>query len=212
VVGDSVRDIRAARAANARPLLVRTGKGARTLEREAESLRQCAGLRRSGRSGRLSDRLRMNDLWITMSLPTSRRFSWPSKLAVDSASLLFSLGMLSFDCVLCPLGGAGFFPPFRPALPVSRNLESPSTSGGCASPAGIDYRVSGTEHIPDRPVIVMAKHQSTWETLFLQQYLPPMSWVVKRELFWLPFFGWALALLRPIAINRQGRRSSAVNK
>jgi len=52
-------------------------------------------------------------------------------------------------------------------------------------------------------VIVMAKHQSTWETLFFHQYLPPVAWVIKRELLWLPLFGWALALLRPIAINRQ---------
>jgi 1-acyl-sn-glycerol-3-phosphate acyltransferase len=72
----------------------------------------------------------------------------------------------------------------------------------------IDYQLSGTEHIPDRPVIVMAKHQSTWETLFLQQYLPPVAWVVKRELLWLPFFGWAMALLRPIAINRRAGASA----
>jgi hypothetical protein len=48
--------------------------------------------------------------------------------------------------------------------------------------------LSGVEHIPDRPAIVMAKHQSTWETLFLHQYLPPLAWVVKRELLWLPLF------------------------
>jgi 1-acyl-sn-glycerol-3-phosphate acyltransferase len=72
----------------------------------------------------------------------------------------------------------------------------------------IDYQVSGAEHIPDRPVIVMAKHQSTWETLFLHQYLPPVAWVLKRELLWLPLFGWALALLRPIAINRQAGASA----
>lgn len=73
---------------------------------------------------------------------------------------------------------------------------------------GVDYRISGAEHIPDHPVIVMAKHQSTWETLFLHQYLPPVTWVVKRELLWLPLFGWALALLRPIAINRQSGASA----
>lgn len=72
----------------------------------------------------------------------------------------------------------------------------------------IDYRVSGAEHIPDCPVVVMAKHQSTWETLFLHQYLPPLAWVIKRELLWLPFFGWALALLRPIAIDRQSGPSA----
>lgn len=68
---------------------------------------------------------------------------------------------------------------------------------------GIDYSLSGLEHLPAHPVIVLAKHQSTWETLFLHQFLPPLAWVVKRELFWIPFFGWAFAQLRPIAINRK---------
>jgi D-glycero-D-manno-heptose 1,7-bisphosphate phosphatase len=57
VVGDSVRDIRAARAANAWPLLVRTGKGASDLGAGSGKLRQCSGVRRSGRCGRLSDQL-----------------------------------------------------------------------------------------------------------------------------------------------------------
>jgi 1-acyl-sn-glycerol-3-phosphate acyltransferase len=48
----------------------------------------------------------------------------------------------------------------------------------------------------------MAKHQSTWETIFFHQFLPPMAIVLKRELLWVPFFGWALALLHPISINR----------
>ncbi|MFO1371360.1 MAG: lysophospholipid acyltransferase family protein [Candidatus Competibacteraceae bacterium] len=73
---------------------------------------------------------------------------------------------------------------------------------------GISYQLSGAEHIPDRPVIVMAKHQSTWETLFLHQLLPPLAWVVKRELLWVPFFGWALVALRSIAINRQAGASA----
>ncbi|MEZ5582368.1 MAG: lysophospholipid acyltransferase family protein [Candidatus Competibacteraceae bacterium] len=66
----------------------------------------------------------------------------------------------------------------------------------------IDYQLEGLENLSSEPVVVLAKHQSTWETLFLHQFLPPLSWVVKRELLWIPFFGWALALIRPIAINR----------
>jgi 1-acyl-sn-glycerol-3-phosphate acyltransferase len=67
----------------------------------------------------------------------------------------------------------------------------------------ITYRIDGLEHLPKGPVVVIAKHQSAWETLFLQQLLPPLAWVVKRELLWIPFFGWALALLNPISINRE---------
>ncbi len=66
----------------------------------------------------------------------------------------------------------------------------------------VHYRLRGVENLPDEPVIVFAKHQSTWETLFLHWRLPPLAWVLKRELFWLPLFGWGLAVLEPIAINR----------
>ena len=54
----------------------------------------------------------------------------------------------------------------------------------------------------DHPVVVMAKHQSTWETMFLQYYLAPISTILKKELMRIPFFGWGLAALKPIAIDR----------
>ena len=72
----------------------------------------------------------------------------------------------------------------------------------------LSYEVKGLENIPSTPAVVLAKHQSTWETLALQHLFIPQIWVVKRELLWVPFFGWSLAMLRPIAINRQaGRRA-----
>ena len=67
---------------------------------------------------------------------------------------------------------------------------------------GIRYRVLGAENIPQHPCIILAKHESAWETLALQAILPPQVWVVKRELLWIPFFGWGLAMLSPIAIDR----------
>ena len=73
---------------------------------------------------------------------------------------------------------------------------------------GISFAVSGLEHIPGQPAIVAANHQSAWETLAFQLLFPPQSWVLKRELLWIPLFGWALALTWPIAINRgAGRRA-----
>lgn len=72
----------------------------------------------------------------------------------------------------------------------------------------LDYQVEGLENRPSRPSIVMANHQSAWETLAFQHFFPPMAWVLKRELLWIPFFGWGLALIEPIAIDRKaGRRS-----
>lgn len=67
----------------------------------------------------------------------------------------------------------------------------------------IDYRVIGLEHLPNQPAVILVKHQSAWETLMLQQLFTPQVWVLKRELLWLPLFGWTLALLKPIAINRK---------
>lgn len=67
---------------------------------------------------------------------------------------------------------------------------------------GIRYRVIGSAHIPREPCIILSKHQSAWETLAYQVILPPHVWVLKRELLWVPFFGWGLAMLSPIAINR----------
>lgn len=67
---------------------------------------------------------------------------------------------------------------------------------------GLRYRVIGAEHIPPPPFIVLAKHQSAWETLAFQTIFPRQTWVVKRELLWIPFFGWGLAMLSPIAIDR----------
>lgn len=74
---------------------------------------------------------------------------------------------------------------------------------------GIDYRVKGWENLPDAPVILLSKHQSAWETIFLCYALPrPVVFVLKRELLYLPFFGWALALLRMIPIDRSNRKDA----
>lgn len=69
---------------------------------------------------------------------------------------------------------------------------------------GLGYRVSGGENLPPTPCIVMAKHQSAWETIALRGLLPPnQCWILKRELMWVPVFGWALAAMRQIAIDRK---------
>jgi 1-acyl-sn-glycerol-3-phosphate acyltransferase len=69
---------------------------------------------------------------------------------------------------------------------------------------GLDYRVEGLEHIPrDRAVICYMKHTSAWETLAQIAVFPAQSWVLKRELMWLPIFGWGLAALDAIHIDRR---------
>lgn len=67
---------------------------------------------------------------------------------------------------------------------------------------GLDFRVEGRENIPDRAAIILCKHQSAWETLALQLVFPAQVWVLKRELLWIPIYGWGLATMEPIAIDR----------
>ncbi len=76
---------------------------------------------------------------------------------------------------------------------------------------GIRYRVLGLENLPAKPSVILSKHQSAWETLAFQLIFPPQVLVLKRELLWIPFFGWGLALMSPIAINRS-RGSAALKR
>lgn len=76
---------------------------------------------------------------------------------------------------------------------------------------GLKYQVEGLENIPDHGFIVMSKHSSTWETIAIQRFFRPMVWVVKRELTWIPFFGWALKSMNAIALNR-GTGRKAINQ
>ncbi|HWU97080.1 MAG TPA: lysophospholipid acyltransferase family protein [Oxalicibacterium sp.] len=74
---------------------------------------------------------------------------------------------------------------------------------------GIRYQIKGYENLPDAPVILLSKHQSAWETIFLLCNMPrPLVFVLKRSLIYIPLFGWALALLRMIAIDRNNGRDA----
>jgi 1-acyl-sn-glycerol-3-phosphate acyltransferase len=74
---------------------------------------------------------------------------------------------------------------------------------------GLDIRLHGIENVPNEPVVILCKHQSAWETLALRAILPiTQIWVLKRELMWIPGFGWALARFKPIAIDRKAGRQA----
>ncbi|CAH2898596.1 MAG: Phospholipid and glycerol acyltransferase (EC [uncultured Paraburkholderia sp.] len=69
---------------------------------------------------------------------------------------------------------------------------------------GIRYTVQGMENLPDGPAVLLSKHQSAWETLAFPALMPkPLCYVFKRELLYVPFFGWALGLLKMIHIDRK---------
>lgn len=74
----------------------------------------------------------------------------------------------------------------------------------------LNYHIEGAGNLPDGPCIVMSKHQSAWETIALRGLLrKQQAWVLKRELMWIPVFGWAMAMVGPIAIDRKAGRKAA---
>lgn len=73
---------------------------------------------------------------------------------------------------------------------------------------GLGFEVKGKENIPNKASIVLCKHQSTWETFALQVVFPQQIWVLKKQLLRVPFFGWGLAMLEPIAIDRSAKKQA----
>lgn len=78
----------------------------------------------------------------------------------------------------------------------------------CHRVMGIGYRVLHPENIPSTPCVVLAKHQSAWETIGLQQIFPPAVFVMKRSLLLIPFLGWGLAAARMISIDRSASKEA----
>ena len=122
-------------------------------------------------------------------------------------SLLFLLGSIPITTVfgiLVPLGGLFGV---HVAAAFARNYTKVMLVWVEWS-LGISYEVQGWEHVPPGPVILMSKHQSAWETLFMEAKFPDQCWIVKKELLWLPFVGWGLIAIKCIAIDRSSGHSA----
>ncbi len=127
--------------------------------------------------------------------------------------------MLFLRSVLFFLGQAITAPIFTliafialPLNPVTRNVL---ISGWARSmicwlriTCNIRHEVIGLENLPETPSIILSKHQSAWETLAFQAIFPTQVYVLKRELLWIPIFGWGLAMSSPIAIDRSAGREA----
>ena len=72
----------------------------------------------------------------------------------------------------------------------------------------LGYEIKGKENVPDEASLVLSNHQSTWETLAFQHFLPNQLWVLKKELLRVPVFGWGLAMISPIAIDRSAGKKA----
>jgi len=120
-------------------------------------------------------------------------------------SALRSLAFLLFQTLVTPFYAAVMLLLFWiPRVPMYRIAASWCRVNlwGATWICGIRFRMIGAENIPSTPHIVLSKHSSTWETLALTQFFPPLAYVAKKELLSIPFFGWGFALASPITIDR----------
>ena len=131
-----------------------------------------------------------------------------SRINLFLRSLLFSLLMLAATLIWAPL--CFLFAP----LPYNKRYFLTGFWNRfviwCAKTVcGIRYQVKGYENLPDAPAVLLSKHQSAWETIFYLYAMPrPLVYVFKKELLYIPFFGWGLALLRMIPIDRSKSRDA----
>lgn len=133
-----------------------------------------------------------------------------SKLILYIRSFLFWIGFIISTTVFGLLILVLFFTSSTFRLKIAR-LWSVSNNFLLKVICGIDFKVEGQENLNRENAIILSKHQSTWETLALHSITPLVRWVFKRELMYIPIFGWALALTDPIALNR-GAGRSAINQ
>jgi 1-acyl-sn-glycerol-3-phosphate acyltransferase len=125
-------------------------------------------------------------------------------------SLLFTVYMMASACLFGGVMALGFWLPYRAQFAIARTWAR-ILMWMLARLCGLTFTVEGRERIPPGNHIVMSNHTSAWETVAQFLIFPPQVWVLKRELLWIPFVGWGLKLLRPIAINR-GEGHRAVNQ
>jgi 1-acyl-sn-glycerol-3-phosphate acyltransferase len=117
-------------------------------------------------------------------------------------SIIFYIGLAPLT-VLFSFIGIAILPLPRPWRYAVITRWSMLTIAWLKLACGLGWRVSGRENIPATPGVILCKHQSAWETITLQLIFPRQSQVLKKELLHVPFFGWGLASLNPIAIDRK---------
>ena len=129
----------------------------------------------------------------------------------SSLSVLRSLVFLLFQIIVTPFYAAAMLLfAWLPRVPRYNMARSWCRVNlwGVRWICGIRWRVIGAENIPAYPHIVMCKHSSTWETLALNLFFPPLAFVAKKELLSIPFFGWGFALASPITIDRSAGKDA----
>jgi len=125
------------------------------------------------------------------------------------STVYFILLVLTTFCFGLIMAILGWFLPFIVNSKIA-NAWGLTNAFLLKSICGLTYTVEGLENLPqNKACIIMSKHQSAWETITFRGIFPAnQAWVLKRELMFVPVFGWALAVVQPIAINRKAGREA----
>ena len=126
---------------------------------------------------------------------------WVASIAYTVLFFLSMTVLATVVCITAPLFGRSTG--YRVARSWARFIM-----GALNRFCGLSFTVEGREHIPTQNGVAYLKHSSTLETIAELLIFPEQTWVLKRELMWTPFFGWALAVLNPIAIDRSAGGSA----
>ena len=122
-------------------------------------------------------------------------------------SLIFYICLVAAVVCLAPMALISMLMP-----PLTRNRFLARWSGFVIRMltviCGVGFEVTGAENIPESNGILLSKHQSAWETFALQIIFPAQTWVLKRELLWIPIFGWGLWAGGAIAIDRNAGKKA----
>ena len=116
-------------------------------------------------------------------------------------SLLFYMGLISSTMFIVPFNLLIFPLPFAKRYYFATRWTA-FNLWWLKITCNLNHSIDGLENIPTNASIIMSKHQSAWETLAIQLIFPTQVWIVKRELLWIPIYGWGLASMQPIAIDR----------
>ena len=116
-------------------------------------------------------------------------------------SLLFYIGQIISTVLIAPIGVIAFPLDFKKRYYLITRWAV-FNLWWLKLCCNVRYEIVGIDNIPEKPCIVMCKHQSAFETLALKRIFIPQIWVLKKELLQIPIYGWGLASMQPIAINR----------
>ncbi|MET7015787.1 lysophospholipid acyltransferase family protein [Uliginosibacterium flavum] len=123
-------------------------------------------------------------------------------------SLVFALYMLLFFLPFTGFVAISFWMSLAQRYAFVTRWNRATTMWMFEHVLGIPYRVIGRENLPSEPAVILAKHQSAWETLAFADIFPPAAYVAKRELLRIPFFGWGMARMPIVTIDRSGGKDA----